>query len=46
MDLTAIEEDVQREVDAATEAAKAGAPPELDLVERDVWADGSSSWRN
>ncbi len=46
VDVGAIDDEVQREVDAATEAAIAGPPPALDLVDRDVWADGSSSWRN
>ena len=44
--LKEVEENVMREVDEATEAAKAGPAPDLDLIERDVWADGSSSWRN
>jgi acetoin:2,6-dichlorophenolindophenol oxidoreductase subunit alpha len=44
--LKEIDDDAMREVDEATEAAKAGAVPDLDLIGRDVWADGSSSWRN
>jgi pyruvate dehydrogenase E1 component alpha subunit len=44
--LDAVDADVEREVDEATEAAKAAPPPDLDLVLTDVWADGSSSWRN
>jgi pyruvate dehydrogenase E1 component alpha subunit len=36
----------QREVDEATEAAKAGPPADISYVARDVWADGSSTWRN
>ncbi len=44
--LLAIEEDVAAEVDRATEEAKAGAIPGEDLLMKDVWADGGSSWRN
>ena len=45
-DLVEVEADVTREVDEATEAAKAGEPADLSYVERDLWADGSSTWRN
>jgi TPP-dependent pyruvate/acetoin dehydrogenase alpha subunit len=45
-ELKEIEEAVNREVDEATEAAKAGPVPDAGLVERDVWADGGSAWRN
>jgi pyruvate dehydrogenase E1 component alpha subunit len=44
--LDAIDEAAQREVDAATEAAKASPAPGLDLVERDVWADGGAAWHS
>ena len=44
--LDGIDAAAQLEVDEATEAAKAGPAPSLDLVHRDVWADGSSRWRN
>src|SRR5713101_7405720 len=37
---------VQRAVDEATEAAKESPPSPLDVIERDVWADGGASWRN
>src|SRR5256714_3080630 len=37
---------VQRAVDEATEAAKASPPSPVDVIDRDVWADGGSSWRN
>jgi hypothetical protein len=33
-------------VDHATEEAKAGAEPRLELAETNVWADGGHSWRN
>jgi acetoin:2,6-dichlorophenolindophenol oxidoreductase subunit alpha len=45
-DLDAIEAKVRAAVEEATEAATAGAAPSLDLIDRDVWADGSTSWRN
>ncbi|MGH8892877.1 MAG: thiamine pyrophosphate-dependent dehydrogenase E1 component subunit alpha [Actinomycetes bacterium] len=41
-----IEAKAMQEIDGATEAAKAGAPADLSLVDRDVWADGSTAWRN
>jgi pyruvate dehydrogenase E1 component alpha subunit len=44
--LAAIEADVAAQVDVATEEAKAGAIPGDDLLMKDVWADGGSSWRN
>jgi acetoin:2,6-dichlorophenolindophenol oxidoreductase subunit alpha len=44
--LAASDDDALRKVNEATDAAKASPPPSLDLVERDVWADGSSTWRN
>jgi TPP-dependent pyruvate/acetoin dehydrogenase alpha subunit len=44
--LAAIEAEIAAEVDLATEEAKAGAIPGEDLLMKDVWADGSSSWRN
>ena len=44
--LREIEEDVDREVDEATEEAKAGGIPGEDLLMKDVWADGGAAWRN
>jgi pyruvate dehydrogenase E1 component alpha subunit len=44
--LVAIEADVAAEVEVATEEAKAGGIPGEDLLMKDVWADGGSSWRN
>ena len=44
--LRTIESDVADEVEAATEGAKAGAIPGEDLLMKDVWANGGSSWRN
>lgn len=45
-DLVAIQRDVARRVDEATEFAKDGAHPSLELVMKDMWADGGSAWRN
>ncbi len=44
--LRSIENAVQRAVDEATEAAKASPPAPLEVILKDVWADGGSSWRN
>src|ERR1700733_13590216 len=44
--LVAIEDDLKREVDPATEGAKASRPPSSDLILKDVWADGGWAWRN
>jgi pyruvate dehydrogenase E1 component alpha subunit len=44
--LREVETAVQRAVDEATEAARESPPSPLEVIERDVWADGGSSWRN
>lgn len=44
--IDAMEDEVLARVDAATETAKASPPPSLDLIEKDVWADGGVAWRN
>jgi TPP-dependent pyruvate/acetoin dehydrogenase alpha subunit len=44
--LSDIQQQVADEVTAATEFAKAGAPPDTDSAVTDVWADGGSAWRN
>ncbi|MEV7344666.1 thiamine pyrophosphate-dependent dehydrogenase E1 component subunit alpha [Streptomyces sp. NPDC093544] len=44
--LDAIEVEAQAAVDKATEEAKAGEVPGPELLFKDVWADGGSSWRN
>src|SRR5467141_1324809 len=44
--ITAIESDVKRRVDEATELCKAAPPPSPDILMTDVYADGGSSWRN
>jgi len=43
--LEEIEAASAKAVDAATEEAMASPAPDLALVDRDVWADGGSSWR-
>jgi TPP-dependent pyruvate/acetoin dehydrogenase alpha subunit len=45
-DLLVLEAEVDAEVEAATEEAKAGPVPGEDLLFKDVWADGGASWRN
>jgi TPP-dependent pyruvate/acetoin dehydrogenase alpha subunit len=45
-ELSAIEREVQAEVDAATEEAKAGPIPGEESLMRNVWADGGGAWRN
>jgi acetoin:2,6-dichlorophenolindophenol oxidoreductase subunit alpha len=44
--LTAIQQDVARRVEEATEFAKGGAHPGAEHLMTDVWADGGSAWRN
>jgi TPP-dependent pyruvate/acetoin dehydrogenase alpha subunit len=41
-----MESEAMRQVNEATEAAKASPVPGLDAIDRDVWADGSTAWRN
>ena len=41
-----IEEGIKREVDEATEKCKASPPPPMELIMRDVYADGGFAWRN
>jgi pyruvate dehydrogenase E1 component alpha subunit len=44
--ITAIDADVRRLVDEATERCKASPPPPLDVITTDVYADGGWAWRN
>ncbi len=44
--LLAIEAEVSERVDQAEHTARNSAPPSLDIAETDLWADGSSNWRN
>ena len=41
-----IEDEVNQQVNEATEIAKASPPPSLDGIHQHVWADGGASWRN
>jgi acetoin:2,6-dichlorophenolindophenol oxidoreductase subunit alpha len=41
-----MEAEAMRRVDEAMETAKASPPPSLELIHRDVWADGGDAWRN
>jgi pyruvate dehydrogenase E1 component alpha subunit len=45
-EIDAIDDQAARDVDEATEAAKAASPPGPDRLMTNVWADGGSSWRN
>ena len=42
----AIDAEVRRMVDEATEACKAAPPPSADILTTDVYADGGWAWRN
>lgn len=44
--LADIESEAMRKVDQATAEAKASPPPALDLIEKDLWANGGAAWRN
>jgi len=44
--LDAIDKNARDAVDRATEEAKAGPEPRLELAGTNVWADGGSAWRN
>src|SRR3974377_1554597 len=44
--IAAIEADVRRVVDEATEKGKAAPPPPADILCTDVYADGGFAWRN
>jgi pyruvate dehydrogenase E1 component alpha subunit len=41
-----MEAEAMAKVDEATEIAKASELPSLDDIEKNVWADGGSAWRN
>jgi pyruvate dehydrogenase E1 component alpha subunit len=41
-----LEDEIRAAVDEATEAAKASPPAPLSVIDKDVWSDGGSSWRN
>jgi pyruvate dehydrogenase E1 component alpha subunit len=44
--LAVMEAEAQAEVDRATEIAQNSPPPDTEIAEIDVWADGSTAWRN
>ena len=44
--LQRIVDEVEQEVEEATEAAKAAPTPSSDKIMTDVWADGGAAWRN
>jgi TPP-dependent pyruvate/acetoin dehydrogenase alpha subunit len=44
--IASIELHAKRRVDEATEKCKAAAPPALDILTTDVYADGGFAWRN
>jgi acetoin:2,6-dichlorophenolindophenol oxidoreductase subunit alpha len=44
--IVAIEAEVRRGIDDATEKCKAAAPPPADILCTDVYADGGWAWRN
>lgn len=44
--IAAMEADVLRRVDEATEAARASSPPGDEYIMTNLWADGGSAWRN
>ena len=44
--LDQIDAEAKAEVDLATEEAKAGPEPELDLAFTNVWDNGGWAWRN
>ena len=44
--IAAIETEVRRGIDEATETCKAAAPPPAAILCTDVYADGGFAWRN
>ena len=44
--IDAIDAEVRRDVDQATEKCKAAGPPPLEILTTDVYADGGWAWRN
>ena len=45
-ELAAIDKEQEDRIDRAEEVARASGPPPVERAMTDVWADGSSSWRN
>ena len=44
--IISIENDIKEQVDRATETCKNSPAPSIDLIEKDVWANGGSEWHN
>ncbi|MGH7117724.1 MAG: thiamine pyrophosphate-dependent dehydrogenase E1 component subunit alpha [Acetobacteraceae bacterium] len=44
--IVALEDEVQKQIDAATEACRAAPAPPFELITSDVYADGGWAWRN
>ena len=44
--IAAIDAEQAARVDKAEQTAAASGPPPLEIADTDVWADGSSTWRN
>lgn len=44
--LAAIENEARSEIDEATSSVREAGPPDSESLMTDVWADGSSTWRN
>ena len=44
--ITAVEKQQAARVDKAEETARNSGPPPLEIADTDLWADGSSTWRN
>jgi len=44
--IEAIETQTEAAIDEATEAAQNSPPPPVEIAHIDLWADGSTSWRN
>ena len=44
--IVAVEEEQAARVDKAEETARNSNPPPLEIADTDLWADGSSTWRN
>jgi pyruvate dehydrogenase E1 component alpha subunit len=44
--LKELEDEAMKKVNEATEQAKASPVPGLDVIEKDVWANGGAAWRN
>ena len=41
-----IESDIKKQIEEATEACKNSPEPSIDLIHKDVWANGGSEWHN